>query len=130
MLTEMKIDFGTAEFSIIRFGFYTFNSIFEQVLEFMFMNFMILMTIYAGWKLELDFKQYEGMSDEEIEKIKTENRLEKLKGWGGLVTTLLSIFYLNIELVLMIILMFQIGSKVKLYNFFLNLYLMFALLYP
>ena len=46
------------------------------------------------------------MTDDEIEKEKTAKRLEKLKGWGGLVTTLLSIFYLNIELFLMIILMF------------------------
>lgn len=105
MLTEMKIDFGT-EFSRIRFGFYTFDTILEQVIEFTFMNLMILMTIYAGWKLELDFKEYEGMSDEEIEEIKNKNRLEKLKGRGGLFTTLLSLFYLNIELVLMIILMF------------------------
>lgn len=47
MLTEMKIDFGT-EFSRIRFGFYTFDTILEQVIEFTFMNLMILMTIYAG----------------------------------------------------------------------------------
>lgn len=62
MLTEMKIDFGT-EFSRIRFGFYTFDTILEQVIEFTFMNLMILMTIYAGRKLELDFKEYEGMED-------------------------------------------------------------------
>jgi len=46
------------------------------------------------------------------------------------VSVLLSIFYLNIELILMVILMFHVGSKIKLYNFVLNLYLMFALLYP
>lgn len=70
------------------------------------MNFMILMTIYAGRKLEIDFEQYKGMSDEQISRIKTSKRLEKIRGRGGLVTTLLSVFYLNIELILMIILMF------------------------
>ena len=88
------------------------------------------MCIYAGWKLERDSLQYEGLSEDEIQKIKSWKWLEKLKGRGGLISVVLSVFYLNIELVLLIILLLQIGSKVKLYNFILNLYLMFALLYP
>ena len=56
--------------------------------------------------------------------------MEKLKGRGGIISMIISVFYLNIELILMIVLMFHIGSQIKLYNFVLNLYLMFCLLYP
>lgn len=54
MFTEQGISFGLLELDLIKFGIFTFSSIWEQAFEFLIMNIAILAVIYAGWKLDWD----------------------------------------------------------------------------
>ena len=65
-----------------------------------------------------------------MEKKKKQERMDQARGKGAVYSILFFIFYLNIEVLLIIILMFNVAAQVKIYNFFLNIFLLIYLLYP
>ena len=114
----------------MRYGFYYFE---QPGVEYMIMGAVILMLAVMGKKISADIVEERGRSEEEIKLLqeqKLTERVQNAKDRGSCFKILFFVFILNMEIILLIILLFNVAAQVKVYNFFLNLYLLMYLLKP
>jgi hypothetical protein len=78
----------------------------------MIMNLVVVLVAIVGRKLARDIKiiHLKNRSEETLEEEKKRRHMESAKEKGALVSVLFYIFYLNIEVMLVIILVFNVAA--------------------